>query len=51
MMHERLTEITVFEIVTNLLDGVSGNELQAVFRSWIEHVQGVIDANLSYVPE
>jgi hypothetical protein len=38
-------EIGFLEIVTDILDGISDDELQAVFCSWIEHVQCVIDAN------
>jgi hypothetical protein len=39
----------LFEIMTVILDGISGNELQAVFRNWIEHVQGVIHANVAHL--
>jgi hypothetical protein len=35
--------------VTDILDGVSGDELQAIFGSQIERVQGVIDANEGYL--
>jgi hypothetical protein len=35
--------------VTDISDGISGNELQAVFHSWIERVQGVIDADGDYL--
>jgi hypothetical protein len=31
------------------LDGISKEELQAVFRSWIECIQNVIDANGDYI--
>jgi hypothetical protein len=38
-------EIDLIEIVTQFLDGISDEELQAVFHSWIECVQNIIDAN------
>jgi hypothetical protein len=32
-------EIGLLKIVTDILDGISGAELQAVFRTWIERTQ------------
>jgi hypothetical protein len=43
--HEIPDEIDLLEIMTQLLDGIWDDELQAVFRSSIECVQNVIDAN------
>jgi hypothetical protein len=38
--------------VTEILTGISHDELQAIFRSgsWVERVQAVIDANGDYLP-
>jgi hypothetical protein len=44
-------EIGLFERVTEILGGISGNELQAVFRNWIEPDQSVIDADGGYLSE
>jgi hypothetical protein len=44
-------EIGLLEIVTHILDGMSDEELQAVFRSWIECIQNIIDANGDYICE
>jgi hypothetical protein len=38
-------EIDLLEVVTEILIGISHDELRAVFRNWIERVQAVIDAN------
>jgi hypothetical protein len=38
-------EIGLLEIVTQMLDGIPDEEFKAVFRSWIECVQHMIDAN------
>jgi hypothetical protein len=43
--HEISDEIALLDAVTEILGGISGNELQAVFRNWIKCVQSVIDAN------
>jgi hypothetical protein len=42
-------EIDLLELVTEILSGISHNELQAVFRNWVERVQAVIDANEDYL--
>jgi hypothetical protein len=42
-------EIALLESATEILYGRSGNELQAVFRNWIEPDQGVIYAHGSYL--
>jgi hypothetical protein len=42
-------EIALLERVTEILGGISGNELQAVFRNWIEPDQGMIDADGGYL--
>jgi hypothetical protein len=42
-------EIGLIDAVIEILDGISSDELQAVFRNWIERVQSVIDADMSYV--
>jgi hypothetical protein len=44
-------EIDLLEVVTEILSGISHDELQAVFRSWVERVQVVIDANGDYLSE
>jgi hypothetical protein len=44
-------EIGLLEIVTQIVNGMSDEELQAVFRSSIECVQNIIDANRDYTPE
>jgi hypothetical protein len=36
-------------VVTEILSGISHDELQTVFRSWVERVQAVIDANGDYL--
>jgi hypothetical protein len=41
-------DIALLELVMAMLGGISGNELQAVFRNWIEPVQGMIDADGGY---
>jgi hypothetical protein len=38
-------EIGLLEIVTQIVDGILDEEFQAVFRSWIECVQSIIEAN------
>jgi hypothetical protein len=42
-------EIALLERVTAILGGISGDELQAVFRNGIEPDQGVIDADGGYL--
>jgi hypothetical protein len=42
-------EIGLLEIVSQIVDRISVEELQAVFRSWIECVQNIIDANGDYI--
>jgi hypothetical protein len=37
-------EINFLEAVTQILNGIADDELQCVFRSWIERVERVIDA-------
>jgi hypothetical protein len=37
-------EIYFLERVIEILNGISDAELQCVFRSWVEHVERVIDA-------
>jgi hypothetical protein len=37
--------IGLLEVVTDILDGFGGQELQAVFPRWTEHMQKVIDAH------
>jgi hypothetical protein len=41
-------ETVLFEAVREILAGFSGNELQVVFRNWIESDHGVIDADGGY---
>jgi hypothetical protein len=41
-------QIALLEALTEILRGISGNELQTVFRNWIERAQGVIDPDGSY---
>jgi hypothetical protein len=41
-------ETALFEAVTEMLGGFSGNELQVVFRNWIESDHGVINADEGY---
>jgi hypothetical protein len=42
---------SILEAVIEVLNGVSGAELQCVFQSWIERVEKVIDAGGNYLPE
>jgi hypothetical protein len=42
-------EIDLLEEVTEILSGISHDELQAIFRSWVERVQALIDANGDYL--
>jgi hypothetical protein len=42
-------EIALLELVTEVLRGISGNELQAIFRNWIEPGQGMVDADEGYL--
>jgi hypothetical protein len=42
-------KIALLELVMEILGGISGNKLQAVFCNWIERVEGVIDANEGYL--
>jgi histone-lysine N-methyltransferase SETMAR len=42
-------EIGLHEAVTEILGGISGHKLQAVFRNWIECIQDVIDADGGYL--
>jgi hypothetical protein len=42
-------EIDLLEVVTEILSGISHDELQAIFRSWVERVQAEIDANGDYL--
>jgi hypothetical protein len=44
-------QIDLLEVVTEILSGISHDELQAVFHSWVERVQAVIDANGDYLSE
>jgi hypothetical protein len=44
-------EIALLVIVAQILDGISDEELQAVFLSWIKGVQNIIDANGDYISE
>jgi hypothetical protein len=37
-------EISLFGVVTEILNGISTGDLQRVFRSWIERVENVITA-------
>jgi hypothetical protein len=48
---ENSDEIDLLEAVTGILSGMSQDELWAVFRNWIERVEGVIDANGGYLCE
>jgi histone-lysine N-methyltransferase SETMAR len=41
-------EIELLDAVTEILNGISSAELQAVFQDWIERVRGVIDADSGY---
>jgi hypothetical protein len=41
-------EISLFDTVTGILNGISTDELQRIFRSWIERVEKVITAERSY---
>jgi hypothetical protein len=36
-------------VVTEILSGISDDELRAVFRNWVERVQAVIDGNVDYL--
>jgi hypothetical protein len=38
-------EIGLLDAVTEILDGISGDELRTVFHNWIQRVQSVIDAD------
>jgi hypothetical protein len=42
-------EVELLDAVIEILSGISHDELQAVFRNWIERVQEVIDADGGYV--
>jgi hypothetical protein len=42
-------EIDLLEVVTEILNGISHDELRAAFRNWVERVQAVIDANGDYL--
>jgi hypothetical protein len=44
-------EIDLLEVVSKNLSGISHDELQAVFRSWVERVQPVIHANADSLSE
>jgi histone-lysine N-methyltransferase SETMAR len=44
-------ESAFLESMTEILGGISGNALRAVFGNWIRRVQGVIDANGGYLSE
>jgi hypothetical protein len=46
---EILDEIGLLEAVREIFSGISSDELQAVFRNWIERVQGAIDADGGYL--
>jgi hypothetical protein len=35
-------EITLLDAVTGILNGISTDELQCIFRSWIERVENLI---------
>jgi hypothetical protein len=41
-------EVGLLDAVTEILGGISGAELQAVFQDWIERVQKVIEADGGY---
>jgi hypothetical protein len=43
-------EIDLLEAAPEILNSISGSELQRVFRSWIERVENVIDAGRDYLP-
>jgi hypothetical protein len=42
-------EIDLLEVVTEILGGISQDELWAVFRNWVERGQAMIDANGDYL--
>jgi hypothetical protein len=42
-------EIDLLEVVTEILSGISHDELRAVFRNWAERVQAGIDADGDYL--
>jgi transposase len=42
-------EIDLFEVVTEILGGISYDELRAVFRNWVERAQAVTNANGDYL--
>jgi hypothetical protein len=44
-------EIDLLEIVIQILDGISNEKLQAIFRNWIEYIQNIIDANGDFISE
>jgi hypothetical protein len=46
---ETFDEIGLLEVLTQILDSISDEELHAVFRSWIEWIQNIIDANGDYI--
>jgi hypothetical protein len=41
--------IDLLEVVTEILSGISHDELQVVFRSWVKRLQALIDANGDYL--
>jgi CheY-specific phosphatase CheX len=48
IVQEILDEIDLLEIVTQILNGISDEELQVISHSWIECVQNIINANRNY---
>jgi hypothetical protein len=42
-------ESDLLEAVTEILNDISDAELYSVFRSWIERVEGMIDAGANYL--
>jgi hypothetical protein len=44
-------EISLFDAVTEIVNGISIEELQRAFRSWIERVENVITAEGGYACE
>jgi hypothetical protein len=44
-------EVGLLDAMIQMLESISSDELQSVFRNWIERVQSVIDADGGYLSE
>jgi hypothetical protein len=47
--HEISDKIELLDIVTEISRDISRDELNVVFRNWIERVQNISDTDLGYV--